>query len=61
VESEIKSLEESLRKDDLELASNYDKHLENAAFFEAYERKKRDLDGLMAKWEDIQLEIELIS
>jgi ATP-binding cassette subfamily F protein 3 len=61
VESEIKSLEESLRKDDLELASNYDKHLENAAFFEAYERKKRDLDGLMVKWEDIQLEIELIS
>lgn len=61
VESEIKSIEESLRKDDLELASNYDKHLENAAFFEAYERKKRDLDGLMAKWEDIQLEIDSLS
>lgn len=61
VESEIKSIEESLRKDDLELASNYDKHHENAAFFEAYERKKRDLDGLMAKWEDIQLEIDSLS
>lgn len=61
VESEIKSIEESLRKDDLELASNYDKHLENAAFFEAYERKKRDLNGLMEKWEEIQLEIETLS
>jgi ATP-binding cassette, subfamily F, member 3 len=61
VESEIKSIEESLRKDDLELASNYDKHLENAAFFAAYERKKRDLNDLMEKWEEIQLEIEMLS
>lgn len=61
VESEIKSIEESIKKDDLELASNYDKHLENAAFFVAYERKKRDLNDLMQKWEDIQLEIETLS
>jgi ATP-binding cassette subfamily F protein 3 len=61
VESEIKSIEESIKKDDLELASNYDKHIENAAFFVAYERKKRDLNDLMQKWEDIQLEIETLS
>lgn len=61
IESEIKSIEESLRKDDLELASNYDKHLENVAFFQAYERKKLDLNDLMQKWEDVQMEIDLIS
>lgn len=58
VESQIKQLEEDIRKDDRELESNYDKHIENADFFTAYNRKKADLDQLMEEWETIQLELE---
>lgn len=58
VESQIQQLEKDIQKDDKELASNYDKHIENAAFFKAYEDKKKALEDLLAQWEDIQLEIE---
>ena len=43
VESQIKQLEINIQKDDKELASNYDKLIENAAFFTAYEKKKKEL------------------
>ncbi|RZJ66405.1 MAG: ABC transporter ATP-binding protein [Flavobacterium sp.] len=58
VESQIKHLEEDLRKDDKALESNYDKHIEDANFFTAYNRKKADLEKLMAEWEGIQEEID---
>ncbi|MBC7493907.1 MAG: ABC-F family ATP-binding cassette domain-containing protein [Flavobacterium sp.] len=58
VESNIKQLENDIQKDDKELASNYDKHLENASFFMAYNKKKSDLDKLLAEWELVQVEIE---
>jgi len=58
VESQIKQLEEEIRKDDRELESNYDKHIENANFFTAYNRKKADLEKLMEEWEAVQMEIE---
>lgn len=58
VESQIKQLEIDIQKDDKELASNYDKHLENANFFMAYNKKKADLDKLLAEWESVQEEID---
>ncbi|RZJ73488.1 ATP-binding cassette domain-containing protein [Flavobacterium sp.] len=58
VESQIQQLEEDIRKDDKALESNYDKHVEDANFFVAYNRKKAELETLMAEWEKIQEEIE---
>jgi len=58
VESQIQQLEKDIQHDDRELASNYDKHIENASFFAAYEKKKQELDKLLTEWEEIQLEIE---
>ena len=58
IESQIKQLEIDIQKDDKELASNYDKHLENANFFTAYNKKKTDLDKLLSEWEIVQEEID---
>jgi len=58
VESQIKQLEIDIQKDDKLLASNYDKHIEDASFFMAYNKKKKDLDKLLEDWEAVQLEID---
>jgi len=58
IESQIKDLEINIQKDDKELASNYDKLIENAAFFTAYEKKKKELDQLLEDWEVVQEEID---
>ncbi|MBP9793177.1 MAG: ABC-F family ATP-binding cassette domain-containing protein [Flavobacterium sp.] len=58
IESQIKQLEIDIQQDDKELASNYDKHIENASFFAAYEKKKQELDKLLSDWEMVQLEID---
>ena len=58
IESQIKDLEINIQKDDKELASNYDKLIENAAFFTAYEKKKKELDQLLEDWEIVQEEID---
>jgi len=58
VESQIKQLEKDIQHDDKQLASNYDKHIEDANFFVAYNKKKADLDKLLAEWEVVQEEID---
>lgn len=58
IESQIQQLEKDIQHDDKELASNYDKHIENASFFAAYEKKKKDLEKLLEEWETVQLELE---
>jgi ATP-binding cassette subfamily F protein 3 len=58
VESQIKQLEKDLQHDDKMLASNYDKHIEDAKFFMAYNKKKADLDQLLLDWEIVQEEID---
>ncbi len=58
VESQIQQLEKDIQRDDKELASNYDKHVENASFFAAYNKKKAELEKLLAEWEAIQLGME---
>jgi ATP-binding cassette subfamily F protein 3 len=58
IESQIKQLEKDLQHDDKMLASNYDKHIEDAKFFMAYNKKKADLDQLLLDWEIVQEEID---
>jgi ATP-binding cassette subfamily F protein 3 len=58
VESQIKQLEKDIQHDDKMLASNYDKHIEDANFFTAYNKKKTDLDQLLLEWELVQEEID---
>jgi ATP-binding cassette subfamily F protein 3 len=58
VESQIKQLEIDILQDDKALASNYDKHVEDANFFIAYNKKKKELDRLLEEWEVVQGEIE---
>jgi ATP-binding cassette subfamily F protein 3 len=40
------------------LASNYDKHIEDARFFMAYNKKKTELEQLLFDWEIVQEEID---
>ncbi|MFZ4679771.1 MAG: ABC-F family ATP-binding cassette domain-containing protein [Flavobacterium sp.] len=58
VESQIKQLEIDIQQDDKALASNYDKHVEDANFFIAYNKKKNELDRLLEEWEIVQGEID---
>jgi ATP-binding cassette subfamily F protein 3 len=58
IESQIQQLEKDIQHDDKALASNYDKHIEDATFFAAYEKKKKELEQLLEDWELVQLEIE---
>jgi ATP-binding cassette, subfamily F, member 3 len=58
VESQIKQLENDIQADDKALASNYDKHIEDANFFMAYNKKKTELDKLLEEWELVQEEID---
>lgn len=58
IESQIKQLEIDIQHDDKALASNYDKHIEDASFFMAYNKKKKELDQLLDEWELVQSEIE---
>ncbi len=58
VEGQIKQLETDIQKDDKALASNYDKHIEDANFFMAYNRKKQELERLLEEWENVQMEID---
>ncbi len=58
VESNIKDLEKDIQQDDKALASNYDKHIEDARFFTAYNKKKSELEKLLSEWELIQEEID---
>ena len=58
IESQIKQLEIDIQNDDKALASNYDKHVEDANFFIAYNKKKSELDKLLEDWEIVQGEID---
>ena len=58
IESQIKQLEIDIQNDDKMVASNYDKHIENADFFVAYNKKKADLEQLLFDLEVVQEEID---
>jgi ATP-binding cassette subfamily F protein 3 len=58
VESNIQQLEKQIVQDDLKLAENYEKLMNDSSFFTAYENKKKELEQLLKDWEAIQLELE---
>ena len=60
IESQIQQLEKDIQADDKALASNYDKHVEDANFFIAYNKKKTELDKLLQDWEVVQGEIDAL-
>ena len=60
IESQIKQLEINIQNDDKALSSNYNKHVEDATFFMAYNKKKTELDKLLNDWEIVQGEIDLL-
>ncbi|WP_298533017.1 ABC-F family ATP-binding cassette domain-containing protein [uncultured Algibacter sp.] len=60
VESKINQLERDIKAIDLELEANYEETTSKPNFFDNYQKKKKDLEGLMEKWEAIQMEIELL-
>lgn len=61
IESQIQQLEKEIQKDDKALADNYEKLMQDASFFAAYEKKKKDLDQFLEEWEKVQEEIEVNS
>jgi ATP-binding cassette subfamily F protein 3 len=58
IEGQIKQLEIEIQKDDRLLAEHPEKLVGDAAFFAAYENKKKELDTRMEEWEQVQEEIE---
>ncbi|WP_159800124.1 ribosomal protection-like ABC-F family protein [Flavobacterium sp. MK4S-17] len=58
IEGQIQQLENDIQHDDKRLATDYEKLMADAAFFSAYENKKKELDGLMEEWEQVQEEME---
>ncbi|WP_313804247.1 ATP-binding cassette domain-containing protein [Flavobacterium sp.] len=58
IESQIQQLETDIQKDDKALAENYEKLMQDASFFTAYEKKKKDLEQLLEDWETVQMELE---
>lgn len=57
-ESNITDLEKKIAKADLELAEDYEKLMNDAKWFTAYEKLKNDLEATMIEWEQVQEEID---
>ena len=58
LESKIGDLEKSIAKADKELAQNYEKLMDDTQWFARYEKQKKELDQVMADWEQVQEEID---
>lgn len=58
VENRIQELEKQIAKDDLRLAENYEKLINDTSFFSAYEKNKKELEEMLNEWETIQMELE---
>lgn len=61
VERQINDLESSIKDDDVQLETNYDKTAANPEFFNSYQTKKTQLDQLMIEWEELQTSIDELS
>ncbi|MGX9987524.1 ribosomal protection-like ABC-F family protein [Soonwooa purpurea] len=59
-ENNITDLEKKIAKADLELAEDYEKLMNDAKWFAAYEKLKKDLDTTMVEWEQVQEEIDSV-
>lgn len=58
IETSVNKLEREIKAIDLELSINYDKTIAQPDFFDSYQKKKKDLEGLMEDWEAISEKLE---
>ena len=61
VEKDISSLEKEITVIDQELLINYDETIARPNFFDSYENKKKNLEELMSRWEDLTRDLEKIN
>lgn len=57
-ESKISKLEKEIKEEDVALATNYEETMAKNNFFENYSKKKKELEKLMLRWEEIQEKLE---
>jgi len=60
VESKITGLEKELERIDEKLEHDYEATIQQDGFFDAYNRKKKQIEDLMSAWEKLQEEIDSI-
>ncbi|MGB5272065.1 MAG: ABC transporter ATP-binding protein, partial [Eudoraea sp.] len=58
LESDIAGLEKEIAKTDHDLLMDYDTTIAIPDFFDTYQAKKKKLEELMIKWENVTLELE---
>jgi ATP-binding cassette subfamily F protein 3 len=58
VESEISQLEKEISTIDHDLLMNYDQTISRPDFFDHYQKKKKRLESLLKKWEELSLQLE---
>ncbi|QLG45833.1 ABC-F family ATP-binding cassette domain-containing protein [Costertonia aggregata] len=58
VESKISQMEKEIAEIDHQLLMNYDETIAKPNFFDSYQKKKKELEQLMQRWEEITLELE---
>ncbi|MBM1104629.1 ABC-F family ATP-binding cassette domain-containing protein [Aurantibacter crassamenti] len=58
LEKKIAEFEKSISDDDHDLLMNYDATIAKPNFYDKYNRKKKELENLMASWEKTTLELE---
>ena len=58
LEASIAFLEKEIKETDLELEINYEATVSATNFFDTYQAKKTELEGLMKQWETLTESIE---
>ena len=58
VESKVSQLEKKIAEIDHELLMDYDATIAKPDFFDTYQKKKKDLENLMQKWEELTEKLE---
>ncbi|MCK7590107.1 ATP-binding cassette domain-containing protein [Subsaxibacter sp. CAU 1640] len=61
IEAKISQLEKDIKTMDVELATDYDMTVSDPKFFDKYDAAKKDLASLLKEWENIQMELEILS
>lgn len=61
IESKINKLEREIKEVDAELAVNYDATVAKADFFDRYQSKKQKITKLMEEWEEVTMQLEVLS
>jgi len=60
VESKVSQLEKKIAEIDHDLLMDYDATIAKPEFFDTYQKKKKDLENLMQRWEELTEKLEKI-